>query len=82
MAIDPSFFMDINSFKARMDDMIEQLRNSEKAEGQSRIFIHGEKEFEEHERRAKNGIPLDARTVESLMVFSEEFELNLQFLDS
>lgn len=82
LALDPSFFIDIDTFKARMDDMIDRLKNSEKADGQTRIFVHGEKEFEEYELRAKNGIPLDARTVESLMGFSREFELDLHFLKS
>ncbi|MBD3160472.1 MAG: malate dehydrogenase [Candidatus Lokiarchaeota archaeon] len=79
MAFDPSFFMDLEGFKERMDDMISRLHDSEKAEGQSRIFVHGEKEFEERERREKSGIPLDARTVESLLGFAEEFGIDLKF---
>ncbi|TFG31109.1 Ldh family oxidoreductase [Candidatus Thorarchaeota archaeon] len=81
MAFDPSFFTDIDSFKNRMDEMISRLKNAEKAEGQSRIFIHGEKEFEEHERREQNGIPIDEKTVESLIGFSKEFSIDLEFIE-
>ncbi|MHA1576297.1 MAG: Ldh family oxidoreductase, partial [Candidatus Thorarchaeota archaeon] len=66
MALDPSYFIDMDSFKIRMDDMIHRLKSSEKANGQSRIFVHGEKEFEEQDRRSSDGIPLDERTAEIL----------------
>lgn len=81
LALDPSFFIDIEQFKERMDDMISKLRNSEKAHGQSRIFIHGEKEFEEYERRIKNGIPLDKKTIEVLKKFSEDFNVELKLMN-
>jgi LDH2 family malate/lactate/ureidoglycolate dehydrogenase len=82
MALDPSFFIDIESYKTRMDDLINRMKNAEKAEGQSRIFVHGEKEFEEYDRRAENGIPIDERTVESLIGFSDEFSIDIQFFES
>jgi L-2-hydroxycarboxylate dehydrogenase (NAD+) len=82
MVLDPSCFVDIKSFKTRMDDLINRMKNAERAEGQSRIFVHGEKEFEEHDRREKHGIPLDERTAESLVGFSNEFSIDLQFMKS
>jgi L-2-hydroxycarboxylate dehydrogenase (NAD+) len=78
LALDPSFFMDLDLFKERMDDMIDKLRNSEKSDGQDRIFIHGEKEFEEYDRRSKTGIPLDEKTVEVLKKFSTDFNIELK----
>ncbi len=82
MAFNPTFFIDIDSFKTRMDDLINRLKNAEKAEGQSRIFVHGEKEYEEHEKREKEGIPIDERTAESLIGFSKEFSIDLGFIES
>ncbi|MBS3794753.1 MAG: Ldh family oxidoreductase [Candidatus Thorarchaeota archaeon] len=79
MALKPSFFINIDVFKTRMDDLINRLHESEKAEGQTRIFVHGEKEFEERKRREKSGIPLDNKTVKSLLGFAEEFGVNLEF---
>jgi L-2-hydroxycarboxylate dehydrogenase (NAD+) len=79
MALDPSFYMSISAFKKRMDDLINRLHESEKAEGQNRIYVHGEKEFEEREHRERGGIPLDSRTMESLLGFAEEFGVNLEF---
>ena len=82
MALDPSYFIDIESFKTKMDEMIARLKGAEKAEGQDRIFVHGEKEFEECDRRTANGIPLDERTAESLLGLSEEFSIDIHFIDS
>ena len=82
MAFDPSYFIDIDLFKTRMDDMINRLKTAEKAEGQERIFVHGEKEYDEYELREQNGIPIDEKTTESLIGYSNEFSIDLEFIDS
>ena len=49
---------DLIGFKADMDDIIRLLKNAPKVEGQERIYIHGEKEFEQAELGREQGIPL------------------------
>ena len=41
-----------------MDDMLEALKAAPRAEGQERIYVAGEPEFESERRRRKDGIPL------------------------
>ena len=53
-------------FKADMDDMIRRLKGGRLAEGAARIYVHGEKEFEEADRRAAQGIPLGTKVEASL----------------
>jgi L-2-hydroxycarboxylate dehydrogenase (NAD+) len=53
-------------FKADMDRLIRELKGANRAEGATRIYVHGEKEFEEAERRASQGIPLGAKVEASL----------------
>jgi LDH2 family malate/lactate/ureidoglycolate dehydrogenase len=53
-------------FKADMDDLIRRLKGGRLAEGATRIYVHGEKEFEETDRRKANGIPLGAKVEASL----------------
>ncbi|MGQ9627294.1 MAG: Ldh family oxidoreductase [Anaerolineae bacterium] len=65
-------FRPLEEFKATMDDIIRRLKNSAKAEGQKRIYIHGEKEFEMEERRRLEGIPLHPKVAESLRQIGEE----------
>jgi len=47
-AIKIEAFIEPAMFKGMMDEYINILKNSEKADGKERIFIHGEKEFELH----------------------------------
>jgi LDH2 family malate/lactate/ureidoglycolate dehydrogenase len=49
-----------------MDALIRELRGAKLAEGASRIYVHGEKEYEEADRRAEQGIPLEAKVEASL----------------
>ena len=59
-------FRPLADFRATMDAFIQRVRSSAKAEGQPRIFIHGEKEFETAKERRREGIPLDPKVVASL----------------
>jgi LDH2 family malate/lactate/ureidoglycolate dehydrogenase len=61
-----------DEFKATMDDIIRRLRESSKADGRERIYIHGEKEFEMADERRKHGIPLHPKVVEDLRTIAEE----------
>ncbi len=74
-AINISAFRELDQFKADMDDLIRRLKRSPKAEGADRIFIHGEKEFEQAERRAAEGIPLDLSIVAEFRAISEELDV-------
>jgi len=81
MALDPEYFTSKDDFKKTMDTYIDTLKNSEKAEGETRIFVHGEKEFEMEEKRKKEGLPLDAKTVESLTTVSTEYNEPIEFMN-
>ena len=59
-------------FKTDMDQLIRQLKGAKKAEGATRIYVHGEKEFEETERRRNQGIPLGKKVVTSLKEIAAE----------
>jgi L-2-hydroxycarboxylate dehydrogenase (NAD+) len=66
MAVRIDAFRPVEEFKQDMDALIQQMKDSPKAMGQERIFIHGEKEFERAERFAVEGVPLLSAVVESL----------------
>jgi len=70
-------FRPVDEFKAMMDEMIRELKGSAKAEGQDRIYIHGEIEFEMEEERRREGIPLHPKVVASLRQIGQE--LGVQF---
>jgi len=68
-------FRPLDEFKADMDDLIRRLKGSAKAEGESRIYIHGEKEWEMEEERRKRGIPLHPQVVATMEEIAEELSL-------
>ncbi len=64
-------------FKADMDDLIRRLKGGRLAEGAARIYVHGEKEFEEADRRSTAGIPLGAKVEASLRQIA--VDLSIQY---
>jgi LDH2 family malate/lactate/ureidoglycolate dehydrogenase len=65
-------FRPLEEFQAAMDDLQRRLKNSPKAEGRERIYIHGEKEYEEYEQRIEQGIPLNPKVAADLQAIGEE----------
>lgn len=65
-AVDYGMFGDKAEIEKRLSDLLNVLRNSGKAEGCKRIYIHGEKEFEARDRIMKEGIPVNEKTYEEM----------------
>ena len=58
MAIDPKVFGDPEAITEKWSTYLQELRDSEKAYGQDRIYTHGEKEAEKEEAYKKSGVPI------------------------
>jgi LDH2 family malate/lactate/ureidoglycolate dehydrogenase len=65
-------FRPVEEFQASMDDIVRRLKDTPRAEGQSRIYIHGEKEFEATERYRAEGVPLVGKVYEDLRAIGGE----------
>ena len=63
MAVDPHVFGDPEAIKAHFSAFLQELRDAPKADGQPRIYTHGEKEVFAYEDRMKNGIDVNINTV-------------------
>jgi L-2-hydroxycarboxylate dehydrogenase (NAD+) len=70
-------FQPLGSFQAALDDWQQRLKGSHKAEGQDRIYVAGEKEFEEAGRRQRDGIPLQDVVLADLQALGGEFGIAL-----
>jgi L-2-hydroxycarboxylate dehydrogenase (NAD+) len=68
-------FRPADEFKADMDRFIRELKGGALAEGATRIYVHGEKEFEEAARRAETGIPLGPKVEASLKQIAADLGL-------
>ena len=60
-------FRDPADFAADMNTLLGALRDSPKAAGEERIYIHGEKEFEKADRALVEGVALSEVAVKSLI---------------
>lgn len=60
IAIDVESFVGLDTFKHNVGDILRDLRNSQKAPGQQRIYTAGEKEHIAWLERREKGIPLPA----------------------
>jgi len=58
VAIDLSAFGDVAAFKARVDQLVRELRGSERMPGVERIWLPGEQSHERREENAREGIAL------------------------
>jgi L-2-hydroxycarboxylate dehydrogenase (NAD+) len=65
-AIDPSAFRPAAEFKADMDRLIRELKSTPTVEGESRVYVAGEIEFETAEERLERGIPLHSSVLKGL----------------
>lgn len=74
-AIDITRFRDLTAFKADMDALLQALKDSPKAEGQDRIYVAGEPEWECEQERRRNGIPLAPGLVSQLREVSAQVDV-------
>ena len=66
MAIDYGIFGSKAEIKKNVSAFLAELRNSKKAEGQDRIYTHGEKETEMAALRITGSIPVNEKTLEEI----------------
>jgi len=71
-AIDVRAFRPLKEFRRDMDKLIRMLRDSPKAAGHERIYLHGEKSAAMAQERLAKGIPLGPKVVASLRKVGSE----------
>jgi L-2-hydroxycarboxylate dehydrogenase (NAD+) len=72
MAIDLSAFGDVAGFKARVDKLVRELRESERMPGVDRIWLPGEQSHQKRVRNERDGIPLPPVLLAQLQAFASD----------
>jgi LDH2 family malate/lactate/ureidoglycolate dehydrogenase len=67
MAINIEAFRPVIDFEAQLDRMIRLLKRSPKAQGEKRIYVAGEKEFEKAKFNREHGVPVLKTVVKQLV---------------
>ena len=76
MAINPAFFGDAEAIKAHFSKYLQELRDAPKAEGQTNIYTHGEKEVAATADRLANGIPVNDNTMVEVLDLCQYLEMD------
>jgi L-2-hydroxycarboxylate dehydrogenase (NAD+) len=71
VAMRPDLFMPMPAFKARMDTMIDRLKDSHPAEGFAEVLMPGEPEARREAERRRMGIPIRGEVLASLQAEAE-----------
>ena len=66
MTFDVQRFMPLDEFKARMDELIDQIHVSPKAPGVDRIYVAGEIEYDLQSDRQAEGLPIEESVLAAL----------------
>ena len=71
IALDHGMFGDKKEIEANFSKYLQEVRDSDKAEGQDRIYIHGEKEAEAHARVLAEGVSVNDKTYSEMQMIAE-----------
>ena len=71
IALDYGVFGDKEQIRKEFSEYLTKIRASDKAEGEERIFTHGEKEHESRFVRREKGIPVNDKTIAELKEIAE-----------
>ncbi|HEY8476249.1 MAG TPA: Ldh family oxidoreductase, partial [Chloroflexota bacterium] len=74
-ALDVGRFVPLDVFRARLDQMVREVRACERADGVERIAVPGEIEAETQARREREGVPLPTWMTADLVALGEEVRL-------
>ena len=76
MAMDYGLFGDRDAIRENFSAFLQELRDSPKADGEDRIYTHGEKEYESMEYKLVNGIPANEMTYEEMRMIASYHSIN------
>ncbi|MBN2605533.1 MAG: Ldh family oxidoreductase [Bacilli bacterium] len=79
IVIDPEAFLGLESFKTITTQILNDLRSSEKAPGQKRIFTAGEKEYMVWQERMGKGVPINSSVQKEFIQVRNQFNIPVSF---
>ena len=77
IAINISFFQDLDAFKEKIDSRIKQLKSSARKPGVGEIFMPGEQSYRNQERNRKEGIPVNEVYWNEIIKLAKELNVTL-----
>jgi LDH2 family malate/lactate/ureidoglycolate dehydrogenase len=81
VALDVSRLGPVAAFKARMDELIQEIRSSPAAPGSDGVYLPGEPEHRRAEERRREGVPIEAGKFEALLNLGRELGVQTPLLE-
>lgn len=75
IVIDTEAFMGLEAFRKTAGDILRELRNSQKAPGEERIYTAGEKEYNVWLERKNHGVPINKAVQKELIEIRDDLGL-------
>ncbi|CAB3391430.1 Ldh family oxidoreductase [Kyrpidia spormannii] len=76
IVFDPFRFIPPDEYEQRVSSLIEQVHGAERAAGVNEIFLPGERRRRTREQRLKEGIPVDPKLWEELILWARRLDLD------
>ncbi|MDR3121634.1 MAG: Ldh family oxidoreductase [Clostridiales bacterium] len=78
LAIDYALFGEKSVIRESFSTFLRELRESPKADGQTRIYTHGEKEYESRAEKRASGIPVNVKTLREMQEIAAALSLRCE----
>lgn len=75
IAVNIEAFVDLDTFKKSVGDLLRELANSKKAPGARHIYVAGEKEYMASKKRSREGVPISRETQKEILIMQSELKL-------
>ncbi|MFZ5632150.1 MAG: Ldh family oxidoreductase [Bacillota bacterium] len=76
LAIDISKLMPASTYTPRLENMLQEIKATPKAEGVKEIFVPGERRFNTAQKRSREGIPVSGELLGDLNKLAKELGVN------
>ena len=77
-AINIDAFVGKDTFKKMVDDYVKMLKSASRREGATKIYVHGEKEYD-NEEKSKEEVNVYYKVVEDMRKIGEEYNVEVPF---
>ena len=76
MAVDPAVFGDPAAIKEHFSAYLQELRDAPKADGQTRIYTHGDKAYAHMARVAEEGVKVNDKTYDEIVKICQDLGID------
>jgi len=81
LALNIAFFEDLDKFKSRVDEIVDEIHHSRPADSVSHLFVPGEQAHERELRYRREGIPVSDSTWRSLLDAAKRVGIETESLE-